>query len=141
MDEWRHGETTSCLKGDCTESFAFRAARISRPNAFRRVHHPRSREDFFHALRLLGAEPSIRQLGINDSQHLVGHVHVSCSQETWNKVFGPPVDAEDYQDPQSNQPLHLWKHFCSDGPVTCIGHLFQQTSGVRWVVLMRVAIL
>ena len=141
MDEWRYGKTSSCVEGDGTESFAVKAARISRPQAFRSVHRPGSREDFFQALGLLGAEPSIRRLAIRDGRHLAGRVHVSCSRETWNKVFGPPVCPEDYQSPGSNEPLHLWKHFCSDGPVTCIGHLFEQSPGMRWVVLMKVSLL
>ena len=68
------------------------------------------------------------------------NVHLSCSQDDWTKVFGEPECVEEVRVRRPGEAVHLWKHFCSDGHVTCTGHLFEQARGSRWVVLTRVAL-
>lgn len=121
--------------------FAYAAARTFGIQGFHAAHDPGSRGDFFQALQLLGAGPAVRHLG--GITRLMARVHATCSREQWVQIFGEPECVEEHSlpPPSSRHALHLWKHFCSDGPVTCLGHLFVQSTGMPWVVVMRVACL
>jgi hypothetical protein len=68
-------------------------------------------------------------------------VHVSCSRAHWTEVFGEPECTEEVGSPAAKDSLYLWKHFCTDGPITCIGHLFVRWPGVSWVVVVRISLL
>ena len=123
------------------KGFSFRAAQVSGTRGFLAVHEPGSRDDFMQALRQLGAEPKIEHLQSTRKACRMMRIHVSCSHAEWLKVFGEPECVEEIAIPSTTCALHLWKHFCSDGPVTCIGHLFERSPGVRQVVVMRVTCL
>jgi hypothetical protein len=140
---------TTCDKGiglldrdedDNEESFAFRAALLSEVQGFHIAHEPGSRADFIQALQQLGAEPKVSRLQNHRNTRRMVHVHVSCSYNNWIKIFGEPVCIEEIRISTSKSVLHRWKHFCSDGSVTCVGQLFEQSPGVSWIVLMRVMI-
>jgi hypothetical protein len=61
---------------------------------------------------------------------------VSCPLDTWEEVFGEPQRVTEYLDASTHRSLQTWQHECSDGLVTCIGHLLERPQG-RWVVLTR----
>ncbi len=122
---------------DC---FAFRAACASGAKGVRFSHVPGSRGDFLQALQLLGAEPAIRRLHHRQARWTVP-VHVSCAHEVWTDVFGPPAVIEDCGSVPARHLFQRWKHFCSNGPITCTGHLFERKPGNRWVVVLSVSLL
>ena len=130
-------EAACVLDGEREEGFALQAARVLGIQGFHATHDPGSRGDFLQALHQLGAEPKIHRL----PTRLAMHVHVSCSQEHWTEIFGEPECVEEVVVPWGKHALHRWKHFCSDGPITCIGHLFERSPGVCWVVVVRIALL
>jgi hypothetical protein len=136
------GENGVCsLDEDYEGSFAFRAALVLGIRGFHVAHEPGSRADFIQALQLLGAEPKIHGLQSSRNNRRMMPVHVTCSQDNWAEIFGEPECVEEIPVPASKHVLYRWKHLCSDGSVTCIGHLFEQSPGVHWVVVMRVMIL
>jgi hypothetical protein len=135
------GQPTCLLDENYEESFAFRAARVSAIRGFHVAHDPDSRGDFLQALQLLGAEPNISRLQRCRSTCRIMRVHVSCSRDNWIEIFGEPECVEEIVVPSTKHVLNLWKHSCSDGLVTCIGHLFEQSPGVRWIVVTRIALL
>jgi hypothetical protein len=124
---------------DCEDSFAYRAALVSEVQGFHVAHAPGSRADFLQALQQLGAEPELHRLQSSRNARRMMRVHVSCSYENWIKVFGEPECVEEIV--VSKHVQYRWKHFCTDGAITCVGHLFEQSPGVSWVVVMRVMIL
>lgn len=129
------------LDEDGEGSFARNAARTCGATGVRAVHEPGSRADFLQGLQLLGARPEIRRLRNRRSTRLAVPVHVSCSRADWQDVFGEPECVEEVGLPSAQNSLYLWKHFCTDGPITCIGHLFVRWPGVRWVVVVRISLL
>ena len=141
MLETIDAQATCLLDEGDEESFAFRAGRECGLLEFRVAHDPGSRGDLLQAFRQLGAEPKISRLQSSRNACQTMRVHVSCSRDTWVAVFGDPDCIEEVVVPSTNYLLHLWKHFCTDGVVTCIGHLFEQSPGVHWVVVMRVTFL
>jgi hypothetical protein len=138
---------TTCENGICLldedyeGSFAFRAAWVLGIRGFHVAHEPGSRRDFLQALQQLGAEPKICRLQDGRHTRRMERVHVSCSHDDWVKVFGGPESVEEISVPVSENVLYRWKHFCSDGLVICIRHLFEQSPGTHWVVVMRVMVL
>ena len=140
MVEMTLGEEVLLLDEDYEGSFAFRAAFVSGAQGFHVAHDPGSRADFIQALQQLGAEPRIRRLQSSRNTRRMVLVHVSCSRDHWTEIFGEPEGVEEISVPTSKYILYRWKHLCSDGSVNCIGHLFEQSPGVHWVVVMRVMI-
>lgn len=128
------------LMGNHAESFAFRAACASGAMGVRFSQAPGSRGDFLQALQLLGAGPTIRRLHQRRARWTVP-VHVSCAYEVWTRIFGPPAVIEDCGNAPLRHLFQRWKHFCSNGPITCTGHLFEQKPGTRWVVVLSVSLL
>jgi hypothetical protein len=126
---------------DNESSFAFRAALLLGIQGFHVAHEPGSRGDFLQALQQLGAEPRVCRLQSSRNTRKMMPVHLSCSREHWADIFGEPECIEEIPVPKSKYVLYRWKHFCSDGSVTCIGHLFEKSLGVDWVVVMRVMVL
>jgi len=141
MAEITCGEGVCLLDEDYEGSFAFRAALVLGVQGFHVAHDPGSRGDFLQALQLLGAEPKIHGLQSSRNTRRMMRVHVTCSRDDWTEIFGEPECIEEISIPTSKHVLYRWKHFCSDGSVTCIGHLFEQSPGVSWVVVMRVMVL
>jgi hypothetical protein len=105
------------------------------------THDRGSRGDFLQALQQLGAEPRIRRLQSRLGNCRMMRVHVSCSRDDWVNIFGEPECIEEITVPSTKHVLNRWKHFCSDGSVTCIGHLFERSPGIHWIVVMRVIFL
>ena len=132
-------DTSVCLLDEDYEgSFAFRAALVSGAEGFHITHEPGTRGDFLQALQQLGAEPRIRRLQKHCNDRQMMQVHVSCSRDHWVEVFGEPEGVEEITVSSSKYVLYRWKHSCSDCSVTCIGHLFEKSPGIHWVVVMRV---
>ena len=140
-ESWADDATTCLPDENYEESFAFRAARVCGIPWFHVADDPGSRGDCLRALQQLGAGPEIHRLLDSRNGRPVRRVHVSCSREKWTEIFGEPECVEEIVVPSTRRVLHRWKHLCSDGSVTCIGHLFEHSPGVQWVVVMRVTIL
>jgi hypothetical protein len=141
MAEITCDEGVCLLDEEYKGSFTFRAALVSGAEGFHIAHEPGTRGDFLQALQQLGAEPKICRLQKSCNTRQIMQVHVSCSRDNWIEVFGEPEGIEEITVSSSKYILYRWKHFCLDGSITCIGHLFEQSPGVSWVVLMRFAIL
>lgn len=135
-------EEGACLLDDGQDgSFAFRVALMLGIQGLDVAHEPGSRADFLQALQQLGAEPKICRLRHGRSVRQAVKVHVSCSREAWTSVFGEPECIEEMPASKSEHTAYRWRHFCSDGLITCIGHLFQQSPDVAWVVVVRIMVL
>jgi len=132
----RFGAAARLLTEEYEASFAFRAARLHRIRGLRTDHEPGSRADFAQAIQLLGASPRVRRLM---TCRLPIPVHVSSSRGDWEEVFGEIECIEEGRVDEVENLAYRWKYFCTDGPVTCQGHLFEQQSGVPWVIVMRVS--
>ena len=141
MMELACDEGVGLLDEDYDGSFAYRAALVSGAEGFHITHEPGTRGDFFQALQQLGAEPKIRRLQKSRNARQKMQVHVSCSRDDWVEVFGEPEGVEEIIVSSSEYVFYRWKHSCSDGWITCIGHLFDRSPGLSWVVVMQVAIL
>ena len=37
-------------------------------------------------------------------------------------------------------PAKAWCYQCTDGPVTCVGHLFERCPGQQWMIVKKVII-
>ncbi len=99
-----------------------------------------SRGDFMEALQLLETRRGERQQHWADTARIMVPVHVSCPYERWVAFVGEPESVEQYKTSSAHVAVAVWKHRCADGPVTCIGHLFEQSSGERWVTVVRVGL-
>ena len=105
------------------------------------MYVPESRRDFIGALRLLGAEfvDEYDNSRVEDSGHQVRfRAFLSCSLEAWTQVFGKPRNIGDGDDSLVRVPVRIWEHETTDGPLRCVGHLFERVPGEQWVILARV---
>lgn len=132
----RFGPAARLFTEEYEASFVFRAARLHRIRGLRIVNEPGSRADFAQAIQLIGANPRVRRLM---TSRLPIPVHVSSSRGDWEEVFGEIECIEEGRVAEPKNLPYRWKHFCTDGPVTCHGHLFEQQSGAPWVVVMQVS--
>jgi hypothetical protein len=121
-------------------SYAARASELTRTEPTLPITAPGSRRDFLQALQLLDSGSSVGQVQIKRSRFEVLPVHLSCSHETWARVFGEMQDVDAPQSPADHPSVQIWEHQCTDGPVTCIGHVFERSPGLGWVVLVRVCL-
>ena len=101
---------------------------------------PGSRRDFLQALQLLDSKLNFRHVRFKRNRFEVVPLHLSCPHDTWAQVFGQMRGAEPRDTAAGNPGVQVWEHHCSDGAVTCIGHLFERSPGVRWVVVVRVCL-
>ena len=121
-------------------SYTTRAAELTKIEPTLPVTAPGSRRDFLQALLLLDSGLSFGQIQAKRSLFEVMPVHLSCPHETWAEVFGE-MQGADAQESTADRPgVQVWEHHCTDGPVTCIGHLFDRSPGVGWVVVVRVCL-
>jgi len=98
---------------------------------------PGSRADFAHAVAILTAGESVDH-GAADFQDCgVMETFLSCPYETWLEVFGQPCKVTDCAS-ATQLPVQGWEHRCKDGPVRCVGHLYERPSHDRWAVVARV---
>ncbi len=134
--------TANLLGNTSLQGFVERASRASGRRVFatRRVPPSNSRRDFIQALQILGGKSKFYRLRGSDPMPRTIPLHISCPYRTWVKVFGKPTDLEKHCRSSAGVAIHLWKHHCEDGPVTCIGQLFERLPGLRWVVVMRVGL-
>lgn len=127
------------LDNECENGFASNAAWTCGAGGFRGTPEPGSRADFMQALQLLGARLESCQGMDGRTARLAVPVHVSCSRHKWAAAFGEP-DCVQGGRAAGAKDLHLWKHFCTDGPITCIGHRFERRPGEGWVIVVRVCL-
>jgi len=100
----------------------------------------RSRSDFLRMLRQLGANPGVSYCRFDTETREIRdiqHVCLRCHYDQWVEAFGEPEVVSPAFDSTVGATVHIWQHQCVDGPVTCIGHLFEHPSGVRWVIVAR----
>jgi hypothetical protein len=135
-------ETGQPLDDALPDGFVERALRLlgRTTSAPGQVPPPKSRRDFIRALRILGAKSSRFRLGSDDPLPRTVPLHISCPYRTWLKVFGRPRRLENHGKPSGRIAIHLWRHECEDGPITCIGQVSERLPGLRWVVVMRVGL-
>jgi hypothetical protein len=123
-----------------SSSYATRASELTGTVSSLPVATPGSRRDFLQALQLLDGGLSVGQIQAKRSLFEVLPVHLSCPHETWATVFGEMQGVDAPHSAADNPNIQIWEHRCTDGPVTCIGHLFERSPGVGWVVLVRVCL-
>jgi hypothetical protein len=134
---------TTDLTGDLSSrGFVGTALRVSGRTALTRrtVAAHNTRRDFIQALQTLGARSGRYRLGSDDATCRTISVNISCPYQTWVKLFGKPTQVQKHRKSPTGMAIHLWKHQCEDGPVTCIGQLSERMPGLRWVVVMRVGL-
>jgi hypothetical protein len=134
--------TADPLGDTSLDSFVEKASRFSGRMGFaaRRVPPQNSRRDFIQALEVLGAKSTFYRLASGDPMPRTIRLHISCPYRAWVQVFGKPRDLEKHRTSSARVAIHLWKHQCEDGPVTCIGQLSERLPGLRWVTVMRVGL-
>jgi len=99
-----------------------------------------SRRDFLQALQMLDSKLNFHHVRFTRNRFEVVPLHLSCPQDMWVQVFGEMRGAETHDSAADNSGVQVWEHRCSDGAVTCIGHLFERSPGARWVVVVRVCL-
>jgi hypothetical protein len=99
---------------------------------------PNGRRQFVQALRVLGARSRLFRGDADCPLPRTLPVFISCPYRTWVRVFGRPSHIGKHGKSPGQIAIHLWRHDCEDGPVTCIGQISERFPGLRWIVLMRV---
>ena len=143
MPEYRFARNNGLDDGvqqKSSSSYTRRASELTRAEPTLPVTVPGSRRDFLQALHLLDSGLSVGQIQAKRSLFEVMPVHLSCPDETWVKVFGEMQGANAQESAADNPGVQVWIHHCTDGPVTCIGHLFERSPGVGWVMVVRVCL-
>jgi hypothetical protein len=73
--------------------------------------------------------------------HQARIVFFSRPYAVWERAFGPiEVISNHCSSTSGGLSVQVWKQPCSDGPVICVGHVFEHPSGVKWVLLVRLCI-
>ena len=85
-------------------------------------------------------EPRISYARINSEIDEVHAGFLSCSLDTWKCHFGEPESISEHREFAIRRPLQCWEHQCADGPVECVGRLFERWPDGPWVIVMRVSI-
>ncbi len=116
-------------------SYSARAAGSALPNlsGTDRWPPPGSKLDFLTALEILGARVLCMDAGVT-----VHAVWLHCPGHTWELVFGQLERLTDHRRSADWLPLHTWEHHCTDGSVTCIGHVLEGPFGEAWITLVRI---
>jgi len=100
-----------------------------------------SRGEFLHTLRAQGAQLSLnyyRYDGEAGGVRHLQHIFLRCRREDWVQAFGEIAATPLGRDPKSGSLVYTWQQECIDGPVTCIGYLYEHPEGMAWVVVVRV---
>jgi hypothetical protein len=95
-----------------------------------------TRADFLQALRRLDSA----RTQCPDHFRLMRPVYVNCSYDAWTAAMGEPEEVRQYRVGSMHGAIGVWKHHCADGPVTCIGHVFERSGARPWVIVMRVGL-
>jgi len=103
----------------------------------------RTRKQFMQTLEQLGRKPGVIYRHSAGDAHEIDEVHtgfLSCSLDTWVRHFGEPESITEHREFAVRRPLKRWEHQCADGPVKCVGRLFERWPDGPWVIVMRVSI-
>lgn len=95
-----------------------------------------TRADFLQALEVLAREAGVRCEHPVRSGRVTVAIYVSSPYDTWVRIFGQPRGIEDQYDPLMGMVFQTWVQECTDGPITCVGHLCRPAPagvGLRWV--------
>jgi hypothetical protein len=100
------------------------------------------RKSSLHRLRRLGGS-----LGVNyccrdprDGIREVQAVFVSCPLTTWIGQFGPPRHVRPHFDADSAKQNRSWEHRLPEGRVRCVGHIFERSAGVNWIIVKQLSV-
>jgi hypothetical protein len=97
-----------------------------------------SQEDFFRAVQILEGESAVRPLRAVNERFRFVPVYVSCPLDTWTAVFGKAEPVIQYHKTPMRLPVQVWERRCTDGAAACVGHIYERSAGLQWVVLARV---
>jgi hypothetical protein len=61
--------------------------------------------------------------------------HPPLTRRSFRAIFGQPRGIEDQYDPFMGMVFQTWVQECTDGPITCVGHLCRHAPGRRWITL------
>lgn len=113
------------------------------PNALESQDHtpdqPLSRAEFVERLETLGAKMAPQNAAAGGSGPAwMRVVHFSRPYDVWKRSFGElrPVQQGSSTAPKA-QAIQTWEYSCSDGPVLCIGQLYERSPGLPWVNMIR----
>jgi hypothetical protein len=123
--------------GGVMRSYAARAVGSAVPDLSELDRWPPagSKLDFLRALEILGTRVPWMDTGI-----AVHAVWLHCPRYTWEQVFGRLERLTDRRRSADWLPLHTWEHRCTDGSVTCIGHVLEGPFGEAWITLVRICL-
>ena len=102
-----------------------------------------SRDGFLQALRLIGATGGVTYCHTLVGQPGTEEVHsgfLSCPRKVWVQAFGELENVVHREDPGTRSPPDAWCYECTDGPVTCVGHLFERCPDQEWMIVKKVTI-
>ena len=102
-----------------------------------------TRKQFLHTLEQLGGKPGVSYCHSAGNPREIDEVHtgfLSCSFGTWLRHFREPESITEHHEFDVRQPLQCWEHQCADGPVKCVGRLFDRWPDGPWVIVLRVSI-
>jgi hypothetical protein len=96
--------------------------------------------EFFAALRRLGARSGLPRTDNSSTRRERQNcrVFVSCPQDLWIETFGKPRNITQHYDLAMHLSFQAWHQTSADGPLTCVGHLFERSPGVPWVTVSRI---
>jgi len=103
----------------------------------------RTRRQFLQTLEQLGGKPGVSYCHSTGDARVTDKVHsgfLSCSLDTWVRHFGEPENVTEHREFAVRLPLQYWEYQCTDGPVKCVGRLFEHWPDGSWVIVMRVSI-
>jgi hypothetical protein len=100
-----------------------------------------TRDEFIETLQTIARGSSSGDLRAKYAGFSVVPVFVRCRYEKWVNQFGDPQSIVEHHNASTRLALHVWKHYCANGPVTCVGHFFECSSGLRWVILVRLGLI
>jgi hypothetical protein len=86
-------------------------------------------------LEVLAGEAGVRCENPVRNGRVTVAIYVTAPCDTWVKIFGQPRGIEDQYDPFMGMVFQTWVQECTDGPITCVGHLCRHAPGRRWITL------
>jgi len=101
-----------------------------------------SRGEFLNTLRAQGAQLSLNYYRYDSEAggvRQLQHVFLRCRREDWERIFGEINATSLGRDPKSGSLVYAWQQECLDGPLTCVGYLYEHPAGVAWVAVVRVS--
>jgi hypothetical protein len=67
-------------------------------------------------------------------------VFVSCPLRTWVAVFGKPRRVRPHFDRTGAKRACSWEQDSSEGPVRCLGYIFERFPGIHWIIVKQLSI-